>query len=117
MKRYPLQGEYPAVPGNKLWSIAELTGPESYTQVTPGTPPTGGQEILASAFGLKFLEHVWVSMVDRTGAYIAHPISPASPGQPATSVTVVWIVAAGGAEVAGAVDLSGTTVRIMALGY
>lgn len=111
-----MEGEYPAVPGNKPISITDQLGPASYTVITTGSPPTGGQTINASAFGLQFLENVW-AMGSDDGQYVINVfMNPLYKNQPSTSVLLQWIVAATGAEVTGTTDLSGRTVRLMAIG-
>jgi hypothetical protein len=88
-------------------------GPSSYTQVTAGTPPalaTGGDQISAAAFGLKTIEDM-VGGISWDGTYEAIPYR--------ISLTVwglYWRVLSTGAQVAGAVDLSTSTVRLSAKG-
>lgn len=110
MSVYP---EYPAPPGNKHCSIAEIAGPALYTPVTPAAPVTvGGQVIQASAFGLKYIECVDGNFLSDDGQYGVRAILNATaPGQPVTSIRLMWYTAATGAEV-GAVDLSSRTVRM-----
>ena len=103
--------------GDRLMSAITVTGPTSYTAITPGTPPaspTGGQSIPASAFGLKFIDEV-VGGLDQAGKYnvLAVPSMP-SGGKGATSVTLMWILAATGAETSG--DLHTFTVGLTAIG-
>lgn len=117
MPKYPLQGEYPAVPGNKPVSIADVAGSSSYTVVTVATPPTGGQIINASAFGLQYLEYVWASMGSDDGQYVGVCyLNPYYNGVPSTSVILQWVTAATGAEVAATTDLSARTIRLFAIG-
>lgn len=116
--KYPLQGEYPAPPGNKPVSMADIVGPASYTVITTGATPTGGQTVLASAFGLKMLEYVWASMGSDDGQYIGRCyLNPFYDGMPSPSVLLQWVIAATGAEVTAAVDLSGRKIRLFAIGY
>jgi hypothetical protein len=49
----PLPG-YPQPIGEKYQVVFDHTGPSSYTQVTTGTTPTGGDKILANGAGLNF---------------------------------------------------------------
>ena len=48
--------DFPQSFGSKRAQIALLTGPASYTQVTVATPPTGGQALLATNYGLKSID-------------------------------------------------------------
>lgn len=109
---------YPCAPGNQPWSPHGITGPASYTQVTPGTPITGGQSVSASAFGLQAIHSAWASSGSDDGTYYVHvflsPYEKGGNGSPA--IVVQWINASTGAEVAGATNLSARTVRVMALG-
>lgn len=116
MNPYPLQGEYPAVPGNKPISLADITGPVLYAPIVVATPPTGGQVIQASAFGISRIETVIGEMGSDNGQYIVKAfLSPYMNGQPSTTIRLQWIVAATGAE-AGAIDLSARTVRVAVIG-
>lgn len=103
--------------GDRMVSIIMVTGPASYTAITPGTPPagpTGGQDIPASAFGLKFINKVDGGL-DQSGTYnvLAVPNTP-STSKDAAKATLMWTVANGGAETSG--NLSTFTVRLRAVG-
>lgn len=110
---------YPQPVGNRRECVVLHPGPASYTQITVATPPTGGDTLLATEAGLKAIDWASPGLSDN-GQYIAYPIftntqaSPRSAAQ--VSIPVIWTVAAGGAEVAGGVDLSGRTVRFMVQG-
>lgn len=107
---------YPQPYAAKIEGLATHLGPASYTQVTPGSPPTGGDTLYAAEFGLKFFDSVEVQGLDDTGTYGAHAVWPGNiSGQP-TSVKLFWFTAAGGAEVGGATDLSAKSLRIRATG-
>ena len=109
---------FPKVPGDQPWTVWDHAGPSSYTQVTPGSPPTGGQVISCAKMGLP-TNVVWAqSMGSDDGQYdIVCMLSPFNPGMPsATGLILKWVNAATGAEVAGATDLSGRTVRLMGIG-
>lgn len=117
MNPFPLNGEYPAVPGNKPISMADLDGPAIYAVIVQASPPTGGQLIQASAFGLSRIECVLGTVGSTDGKYsVVAFLNPLSDGQPATSLRLMWIVTATGAEVAAAVDLSGVSVRVAVIG-
>lgn len=107
--------DFPSPPGNKNMSIHNVTGPTSYTQVTPGSPPTGGQTVNASDLGLVSIEWVDVSASD-DGTYTCVPIIPSNPNKGASSIILLWVTSATGAQVAGAVNLSARTVRLAASG-
>lgn len=100
--------------GDRMLSVIKVTGPTSYTAITPGTPPagpTGGQDINATSFGLKYINEI-VAGLDQSGTYNVLAV-PNSAGV-ATKVTLMWTVANGGAETSG--NLSTFTVRLMAIG-
>lgn len=105
--------DYPISIGNRRMAVATVTGPSSYTAVTPGSPPTGGQALSASQFGMKYLEAVHVGF----GAGGTHTgyWSPASTTSNAVSSGIlIWTVANGGAEASG--DLSTAVLRVTAIG-
>lgn len=108
--------DYPTPPGNKNLSIALITGPASYTQVTNGTPATGGQLVTAADFGLVSIESVFSQGMSDNGQYAVQAIHSPNPAYGTPSVRLRWLTAATGAEVAGAVNLSGRTVRLAAVG-
>lgn len=112
MSRY----SYPKSPGDERWAVTDMTGPASYTAIVTGTPPTGGQIIRAADFGLQSLD--WVqSMGSDNGQYdIVCIPNGFTLGNPLASFLLQWIVSATGAEVAGAVNLSARTVRLLGIG-
>lgn len=106
---------YPQAEGAKWGSAIEKAGPASYTQVTAATPPTGGQALEASEFGVKYLEVVFGCLSDN-GQYRVD-FTPTKQGKHGvTAGILLWTVAAGGAEVAALTDLSARTVRLFARG-
>ena len=113
--------QFPCPPGNLPWTVADIKGPASYTQITggaAGVAPTGGQAVSKEALGLP-CSVIWAkSMGSESGLYFVvcylSPFNSLSGSQ--TGLILQWITAATGAEVAGATDLSTHTVRIMALG-
>lgn len=109
---------YPSPPGNKNWSLHGIVGPASYTAVSPASGnPTGGQSVPASSFGLGSIEAAWVVAGSDDGTYYAHIfLSPYEKGGGSPSIIVQWIIAATGAEVAAAFNLSARTLRVMAIG-
>lgn len=107
---------FPVTIGGKQYSVIDHTGPTSYTQVTPGNPPTGGDIVTAAAFGLKAIEMMEVTM-DNTATYDPDPCLAQTDILPRTQITLRWFAASGRAEVAGATNLSASHVRIDAIGY
>ena len=107
--------DYPAPPGNKRMTVATVSGPTSYTQVTTGSPPTGGQVLKASDIGLVDFDHAFPGMSD-DGQFTAWPIFDKNPQIAANQVRLLWKVTATGAQVAGATNLSARTVRICGFG-
>lgn len=108
--------EYPAPPGNKNKVIKTLSGPASYTQVSTGATPTGGQKVLAQDIGLIDIEFMTCGVSD-DGQYLIHAIYPTNPPVAVPSVLLLWVVAATGAQVAGAVNLASRTFRLDAVGH
>lgn len=110
-------GKNPLPIGDRWQSVVNHIGPASYTQVTPGSPPTGGDVLYASACGLKFIQAVIGLAMDSTGTYIVCGIPAAnSPGLEQTSVILRWFTAASMTEVAGATNLSGKNVVLTVIG-
>ena len=110
--------QFPCVPGNLPWTVVDIVGPTSYTQVTPGSPPTGGQAISISALGLP-VSVIWAqTMGSDDGTYdvvaLLSPFNSLAGSQ--TGIILEWITAATGTQVSGATNLSARTVRVMAIG-
>jgi len=107
--------DYPSPPGNKLNSIHTITGPVSYTAVTNGAAPSGGQVVTAREVGMVAIE--WAGgTCSATGAWVPLVIFDGNPNKAMQSIRVRWIVAATGAEVAGGVDLSTAKARMLFIG-
>jgi hypothetical protein len=105
--------------GDRPYSPIDWQGPTSYTQVTTGTPPTGGQAITPSAFGLTAgLEGIFMVGASTSGTYgvVAMQATAYNKGQPNPTWILLWYVLHTGAEVAGAVNLSAETVRLIGFG-
>lgn len=110
-------GSYPAPPGNKNESVIDVAGPTSYATAVVGTPPTGGQLVTASQFGLQSIELCSVHMLDSTGAYEVIPaLTPYEPNNCSPSVRLTWISLATGAQPANTTNLSASKIRIFARG-
>lgn len=101
--------------GDRLMSIVDHKGPASYTQITTGSPPTGGDTITAQECGMKYITAVCGTFSD-DGQYEAVGGVGAAAGGEATSAFLLWQVAHTGAEVSGATNLSGRTVRLIVYG-
>lgn len=123
--------KFPDSPRNGCWgdrpyAIIDWAGPASYTQVataaannSTGTPPTGGQAITASAFGLTApLEGIIACGNSLSGTYIVQVFQATSyqQGQGNNTWIVQWITAATGVEVSAATALNNETVRLLAFG-
>lgn len=110
---------YPTSWGNIRASIAGHVGPASYTQVTTGSVPvTGGDVVYATEFGLQRLAGVIPLGLSDSGTYLvqAIPISDSGDGVSGTSYRLRWVVLATGAEAAAEADLDAETVRLLGLG-
>lgn len=106
---------YPQPSGARMESVIYKAGPSSYTVVTTGSPPTGGQTVEASEFGLKYLDHVEATLSDN-GQYIVYWTPKVTGKASVSSGVLMWVTAAGGAEVVGTTDLSSRQVRLRAIG-
>ena len=102
--------------GDRYVSCVDHFGPASYTQVTTGTPPTGGDSISAAEFGLKALSMVWADGLSDNGQFnvLCSP-GNSNRGEP-TTWFLEWVTAATGAQVAGATNLSARSIRLFAIG-
>jgi hypothetical protein len=60
-------------PGDEPYCRVRWTGPSSYTQVTAGAPPTGGDQIKASQFGVNMIVLV-LGASSYTGRFSIIPI-------------------------------------------
>lgn len=106
---------YPQPSGVRMESVIYKAGPSSYTQVVTGSPPTGGQAVNASEFGLKYLDHVEATLSD-DGQYFVYFTPKVTGKAPVSAGILMWVVAAGGAEVAAVANLSARQVRLRAIG-
>lgn len=114
----PLRRTYPTSWGDKRASVITLVGPASYTQFT--APSTGGQDVLAEPqAGVKIVDFaIGGSSADGTHRVeVVHYEAGAIRGTTVVDAVFVvkWYVIATGAEVGGAVDLSGQTVRVLVI--
>jgi len=107
-------GIIPGIFGNFNGGMITWTGPSSYTQVSTGATPSGGQSIPASAFGLKFLDAIICISLDSTGAYGVEAIIT-KPGGSTTAI-LLWFVGHTGAEAAGSTNLSAISVVLLGIG-
>jgi hypothetical protein len=92
--------------GGHFYGAADYSGPASYA--------TGGDTIDPHIFGFPNTILTLTGSVDQTDTYRAE-------GRPlyngTTAWKLVWFVIATGLEVGAAVNLSGVTVRLGAIGY
>lgn len=117
-----LRMSYPKVPGDTPWSVADVTGPTSYVQITPGTPgppvtpPSGGQSVFPSDFGLQSF-HIVLAQGSNDGNYAVVLIPVPLEGDDSfNQALLMWIDLSTGQQVAAGVDLSKSSVRLLALG-
>jgi len=104
--------------GDRPYALIELTGPTSYTQVTNGAAPSGGQAVDNTTFGLSAgMEGIEQVCASNTGTYEVIAIAaPFSPLQPSKNWILRWLTSATGAEVGAGVNLSAETIRLRAFG-
>lgn len=108
---------FPTSIGSQWLSVGPHSGPASYTQVTTG-PIAGGDSVAALDLGMKFINSIQGGITD-DGLYRVEPIPVGSGdpvGAPMSSVRLRWTVVATGAQVAAAFDLSGSVIRLQAIG-
>lgn len=125
----PLDG-YPTSFGNQRACVCGVVGPTSYTVITAGSTPSGGQVVQAVTFGLKFLDHVVGGETDSARFFVeCIPVVPTR-GAPQNSAGATyrlrWIsrvtatvggqAQTAGTEAVAATNLSGETIRLRALG-
>jgi hypothetical protein len=117
---------YPQPWGNKKISVFYHTGPSSYVQMVTAAQVITGDLVTDTEAGGKYIEHMESSGLCDNGQYWVDAVpgggnpSQAAPnggtiGAPQRSWRLLWTVRATGAEVGAGVDLSGRTVRLMAI--
>jgi hypothetical protein len=107
--------DFPQAIGNRMVSLIDHKGPASYAALAPGTPPTGGDVLTAAECGMKFISAV-SGQVDSTGTYTAEATETVGSQGEVTQVRLCWFVIATGLQVAGAVNLSGSSMRLIVWG-
>jgi len=114
--------EYPFSVGLLFETIIDVQGPASYTIITIGTPPTGGQTVFATDMGFKEIHSIEVMGSDN-GQYdaVCYVNSGAGsvgnpPKRAGTQFQMQWFAAAGRTEVTGATNLSARTMRLCITG-
>ena len=111
--------------GDRPYTLVEVAGPASYTQVVNGTAPaapTGGQALTGISLQLgpgTTPEGIIPVGGSTSGTYVVQAFQTGAYAQGAGNQTwaLRWIVAATGAEVAAAVNLSGEVVRLLCFGF
>lgn len=114
---------YPDSFGAHKGSVFPHAGPTSYIPMQPGSPAAvpidDGDRVEAIEAGLKYFDFVVGGITD-DGLYevVAVPLSVSSNqvGAPTTTYGLVWYVINTRTQVTEATDLSGSTVRLFALG-
>lgn len=118
----PLDG-YPQSFGYSLGSVFPHAGPSSYIPMQPGSPVAvpidDGNRVQALEAGMKYFDYVAGGLSD-DGLYevVAVPLSRSSTqiGAPTTTYGLVWYTVNTRTQVTEGTDLSGSTVRLFALG-
>ncbi len=114
----PLDG-YPTSWGSSRASVFPVNGPASYTQYT--APTTGGQDVnVLGPSGVKTVDFA-IGAVTTDGLHRAEVVQvEAAPvnGQTLAKGRIIlkWYVVAGGAEVAGGVNLASKVVNLVVIG-
>lgn len=106
---------FPQSNGGKIESVIDHTGPASYTVVTPGTTPTGGDSVSAAAFGMKYIENLEASG-DNTGTYNVVCIRTGTDALGSATWILQWLTTVGNVEVVGTTNISAKHVRLRAIG-
>ena len=98
---------YPQAEGAKWGSVADVTGPTSYT--------TGGFTVSAVSLGMQYIDFAEASAGSLgTHNYIVR--APGTTATPSSTVTVMAILNSTGLEVPAATNLSASHFRIRAIG-
>jgi hypothetical protein len=103
---------FPTARGGKRECVITKVGPTSYTVITTGAPPTGGQDVTAAEFGMKYIEFLEASACDN-GLHVIRCI-PTSSSPKCTVWKLQWCLAISGQETSGSLDEY--TVRLHAIG-
>lgn len=115
MSKSNLDG-YPRDVIGKRLSVATHAGPAAYAVVVPGSPPSGGDTLRASEFGLKSFDAV-LPMTDDTGTYTGYAVFPNGIGVPSPTCILEWFhIGSTGLEVTVGTNLSARKMRILAWG-
>ncbi len=103
---------YPFAVGPKNLGMSPHAGPTTYAPVTTG-PLAAGDVLTAQELGLKYIEHVFAGITS-DGLYRVEPMNPTT--TPVTTVRLRWTVMSTQAQ-AAAIDLSGSKVNLVAIGW
>ena len=93
--------------GEVFLAVQPISGPVSYAN-------PGGQVVSARAFGLLSARFVVAEDLDNTFTYYVRVLQSGKGGT--ATFTLHWYVVATNAEVANAVNLSASSVRVMVIG-
>lgn len=99
-----------SIGGDRYLGACDHKGPASYTTLTPGTTPTGGDTIYPQEMGLRLFSRILPGMSDDGGYIIFGVVVPGG-----KQAQLIWITRNTGAEVASG-DLSARTANIQAIG-
>jgi hypothetical protein len=101
--------------GHVLFQTTRHQGPSSYTPVTTGSSPSGGDIFFAAEAGLKWIDYI-IPVDDETGAYSVDVI-PAKT-KDSSSVRLRWNVRSSGTwtEVSSSTSLSSYYVHLLVIG-
>lgn len=96
---------------NKKVIVVDIDGPASYNNT--GTYATSGQVLTAAELGVGGIDTILPSQSSNGLNEIAVSFTAKGGAQP--SVAIHWIVTATGVEVANAVNLSATFIRVLVI--
>ena len=111
--------------GDRPYSIVDINGPASYTQLSRATantgavPTTGGQAINPAVFGLVApIEAVFSVGCSTSGTYGVEAVQLNNYNQGLGNSTwvLIWYLTATGAEVTASTALNNEFVRLIAIG-
>jgi hypothetical protein len=96
--------------------VGDHTGPKSYVQWA--APNTGGDVVTAVSLGLRSLDFLDLMGISASGLYIVTAKLSVTKGGRGNTAILVWypIATFGTTQVAATTNLSGETVRMMAIG-
>jgi hypothetical protein len=102
--------------GDRYISVADHAGPASYATLVVASPPTGGDTVSVAEFGFKSSITAVMQGMSDDGQYLVKAVDTQPGRGEIKTLQMIWVVAATGAQVANATNLSARKVRLFAIG-